>query len=240
MTVYPSTDEPVTSAASPVTCSIVHPIPVPTHGAKGLFTVLSKTRVEATPLQVLNLIRDTSTWLEWNSFCPRCEINNKSTKANSEIDPDIPTGQEGWLDAGTTATIDVHMSGDGLTPGKKRTRTQSVFVTYIDALPLSSSTEKSDAINQENKRGYRICWKATGLGSFLYSERVFELLECRLDEAGGITGTDFTCYETFGGVLAITVKLTYGSTLVERFGDYSRDVREYFSKGRTSDGSGPR
>lgn len=46
-----------------------------------------------------------------------------------------------------------------------------------------------------------------------------------IDLPSGEHGTEFTCWETFAGVLAPVVKATYGNTLVERFGDYQRDVK---------------
>jgi hypothetical protein len=36
--------------------------------------------------------------------------------------------------------------------------------------------------------------------------------------------------ETFGGVLAPVVKYTTGAKLVDRFGDYSRDLKAYYER----------
>ena len=52
-----------------------------------------------------------------------------------------------------------------------------------------------------------------------------EFVEIELE--GGGKGTEFSCWETFGGVLAPVVKATHGGTLVERFGDYQRDVKAF-------------
>ncbi len=107
------------------------------------------------------------------------------------------------------------MNGDGLVPGTKRSRTQTVCVTHVEG------------INKDGRVGYRICWKATGWSTMLHSERVIELVECELD---GGSGTDFAVWETFGGMLGVMVKSVVGSQLIDRFGDYARDVREYFLK----------
>jgi hypothetical protein len=150
MPIYPPSTEPVTST-SPVTCSVVPPIPVPTHGPGGTFAVLAKTTVSAPPLSVLNLIRDTTTWSQWNSFCPACLIHPPKGSAPSlDLDPSIERGKEGWLELSSVATIDVFMSGDGLVPGRKRSRTQGVIITILSPL------------NEAGRKGYRIAWKSTG------------------------------------------------------------------------------
>lgn len=45
--------------------------------------------------------------------------------------------------------------------------------------------------------------------------------------------TNSTCFlrETFGGPMASVIKLSVGSTLVDRLGDYSRDLKAYVEKG---------
>ena len=44
------------------------------------------------------------------------------------------------------------------------------------------------------------------------------------------------CRETFGGPLAIMVKLAVGSTLVERLGDYGRDIKAFIESGGDVEG----
>lgn len=113
------------------------------------------------------------------------------------------------------------MSGDGLIPGRKRTRTQGIEVTVLSP------------IDENGKKGFRLAWKGTGFSHWqLHSERVMEFIE--IDLANGEQGTEFTCWETFAGVLAPVVKATYGNTLVERFGDYQRDVKAYLESQSSS------
>jgi hypothetical protein len=217
MAIYPSNEEPI-SAASPVTASQVPALPVPTHGG-GKFSILAKTRIAAPPAEVLSVIRNTNEWERWNTFCPQCIISPKSPPAPEQTHPSIPTGKEGWLELGTIATIDVFMNGDGLVGGggRKKSRDQGIVVTYLEEL------------KEEGKNGYRIAWKSTGWAHWqLHSERVMEFVET---EDGG---TEYTCWETFGGVLAVTVKMGFGHTLADRFGDYARDVKGFLegSKGR--------
>lgn len=63
----------------------------------------------------------------------------------------------------------------------------------------------------------------------MHSERVMEFVEIDMD--GGVVGTDYSCWETFGGILAVAVKGTVGGQLVDRFGDYAKDVKTYLESG---------
>jgi hypothetical protein len=117
------------------------------------------------------------------------------------------------------------MSGDGLVPGRKRSRTQGVIITILSPL------------NEAGRKGYRIAWKSTGYSHWqLHSERVMDFLEIALDN--GMIGTEYSCWETFGGLLGPVVKSTFGSNLVDRFGDYARDVRGHFEKDEEVKGEG--
>ncbi|KAE9371177.1 hypothetical protein N431DRAFT_376615 [Stipitochalara longipes BDJ] len=217
---YPPTSEPVT-ASVPVTSSIVPPIPVPTYGSGGSFAVLARTHISATPSACLSVIRDTPNWKKWNTFCPSMTLSPKSPPPPASSDPAIPTGNEGWLELGITGAIDVFMNGDGLIPGRKRSRTQGMIVTVLEP------------ITKDEKKGYRLAWKGTGFSHWqLHSERVMEFLSITLEN--GEEGTEFSCWETFGGILASVVKASYGSTLVERFGDYQRDVKAFLSAPSTA------
>jgi hypothetical protein len=213
--------------------------------------VLAKTRIAAPPSRVLQTIRNTTAWAEWNSFCPRCTLAaaiRKDTKnSDSKSKPGIASGQvageeafwsgkAGWLDLGSVAVVEVFMHGDGLVPGRKRTREQGVVVTRLEAL---DGEEAADG-GRERRSGYRIAWKSTGWAHWqLHSERVMEFIEVEAETEGegdgegeGANGkagveTEYVCWETFGGVLGPVVKATVGTQLVERFADYARDVRGF-------------
>lgn len=217
---YPPTSESITPA-HPVTSSVVSPISVPTYGSGGSFAVLARTHISASPSTCLSLIRDTPNWKKWNTFCPSITLSPKALPPLASSDPAMPTGNEGWLELGTSGSIDVFMSGDGLTPGRKRSRTQGMIVTVLEP------------IMENEKKGYRLAWKGTGFSHWqLHSERVMEFISNTLEN--GEDGTEFSCWETFGGVLAPVVKATYGGTLVERFGDYQRDVKAFLESSSTA------
>lgn len=213
MPTYPPTSSPITPS-TPVTASLLSPISVPTHGPGGTMSVVAKTHVLAPPGILLQTIRNTNEWHKWNSFCPRCTISPNSPPPPLEPekgngDQALETGKPGWLEIGSIVTIDVFMNGDGLVEGRKKSRDQGIVVTRIERL------------GEGEGEGYRIAWKSTGYSHWqLHSERVMEFVE----KDGG---TDYACWETFGGLLGSVVKATYGGTLVERFGDYARDVKGF-------------
>lgn len=237
---YPTSEEPI-SAAAPVTADIIAPIPVPSHGPGGTFSVIGRTRISAPPLTVLNLIRDTKSWAEWNTFCPRAVIiknpkakpkskskaqakgrrtststSTSNTSKEGSGNGDFGGGDEsqGWLEIGSEAEVDVFLNGDGRVPGRKRTRAATIAITVLEHYD-----EEKEGVKRS---GYRVAWKAMGFAEWqLRSERV---IECAARDDGG---TDFTCWETFSGVLGSFVKKVAGNTLCDRFGDYARDLKGF-------------
>jgi len=198
-----------------------------------------------------------STWPEWNTFCPEGKIISSpspdTSKGNDGKEPEIVGGDRaGWLNTGSHCDLLVCMSGDKNTGS---TRHQEIHITGIWKLeeceeiaipeehfghglsstsifPPSSSDSHKEGAKRERK-GYRIAWTARGWSHWqLHSERVMEFEEVP-GESEGELRTLYTCWETFGGLLGGTVKLTVGKTLVERFGDYSRDLKG-FAEGKSS------
>ena len=182
-------------------------------------SVMAKTYIAAPPAAVLMTVRNTNEWHKWNSFCPHCIIDPKSPQASpSSGDAALETRKEGWLEVGSIAMIEVFMNGDGLVEGKKKSRDQGIVVTRLEKMT--------------GGEGYRIAWKSTGYSYWqLHSERVMEFVE----KDGG---TEYVCWETFGGLLGSVVKTMVGGQLVDRFGDYARDVKEFVEGGvRIENGS---
>ncbi|PBP23562.1 hypothetical protein BUE80_DR005537 [Diplocarpon rosae] len=209
-------DQSYTSKFSP-------PLPVPTHGVGGSFSVLASTFIpNSRPSEVLSTIRNTSTWKEWNGFTPIFTfkpISSPSPPTPPPSDPDIPTGNEGWLELGTRGDMDVFMSGDGLQAGVERSRAQGMEVSVLEAI-------RGDG---DAKKGFRIAWVGVGYAHWqLRTERVTELTE---DEQHGVVGTRYVCWETFAGVMAPIVKWTVGASLVSRFGEYAGGLRAYCARG---------
>lgn len=156
------------------------------------------------------------------------EPKRSTTSSRPSTDDDdgaLQLGNDGWLGVGSSAVIEVFMNGDGLDSGKKKSREQGIVVTRLERLEDGSGGGRT---------GYRIAWKSTGFSHWqLHSERVMEFV----DWDGG---TEYSCWETFGGLLGSVVKATVGGQLVDRFGDYARDVKGYvegLGKGEAVNGS---
>ncbi|KAH7411097.1 hypothetical protein BKA64DRAFT_741705 [Cadophora sp. MPI-SDFR-AT-0126] len=225
-----------TSAEDNTSALHTTPIPTPTYGFSGYFTVLAKTFIpHNSPATVLSAIRDTKTWSQWNGFTPAftfkgsssIDSDSKSTPASGSAtatsDPALMTGKPGWLDLGSEGAMTVFMNGDGLVEGSKKSREQGIIITVLE--PLTSPLNSPQ--NEDQKKGYRIAWKSIGYAKWqLYSERVTELVEVN-EGAQGRNGTEYVCWETFGGVLAPVVRLAVGGTLRERFGEYADGLRGF-------------
>ncbi|PVH82111.1 hypothetical protein DL98DRAFT_653466 [Cadophora sp. DSE1049] len=226
------------------------PIPTPTYGPSGSFTVLAKTFIpHTTPATVLTTIRNTNTWSQWNGFTPLFTFKKSSSTSTTSdsksgstgsgsgmSDPALVTGKQGWLDLGSEGDMAVFMGGDGLADGAKKSREQGMVVTVLEPLtsPLKTPQE------EHQKKGYRIAWKSIGYAKWqLYSERVTELVEVGEEGEGGggegRKGTEYVCWETFGGVLAPVVRLAVGGTLRERFGEYADGLRGFCGEGKEED-----
>ncbi|KAG0652839.1 hypothetical protein D0Z07_0389 [Hyphodiscus hymeniophilus] len=225
MPIYAPTTTSLTPQ-TPVTSSLVPAIPVPTHGTGGSFSVLAKTSIAAPPLLVLEAVRNTSAWPRWNSFCPRCVVDlatSPSAEAGrlaggrdgAEKRGGARRGEKGWLEVGMSVTIEVFMNGDGLIEGRKKSRDQTIVITKMEELrPVDGGAT-----------GYVIAWKSTGFSHWqLHSERVMEFVERE-------GATEYVCWETFGGLLGSVVKATVGGQLVDRFGDYARDLKAFVEGG---------
>ncbi|CAL3962859.1 unnamed protein product [Diplocarpon coronariae] len=218
-----SSSSPSEPSPQPYTSSLSPPLPVPTHGAGGSFSVLASTFIPgSTPSEVLSTIRNTSTWKEWNGFTPTITFKPRSSPSPPPPSaPDIPTGNDGWLELGTRGDMDVFMSGDGLQAGAKRTQAQGMEVSVLTAID-----GKGDG---DARKGFRIAWLGVGYAHWqLHTERVTELTE---DEQHGVAGTRYECWETFAGVLAPIVKFAVGGALVSRFGEYAAGLGRYCARG---------
>ncbi|RFU29465.1 hypothetical protein B7463_g6867, partial [Scytalidium lignicola] len=229
------------------------PIPVPTHGSGGTFSVLVRCIASASPEALLNAVRDVSTWPEWNTFCPEGKIASSSGDGGEQSNktPELGKGDRpGWLETGSQCDILVYMSGDKNSGGSRR---QEIRVTGIwrledcDEIALpeelfspehSSTTVFASASSNRERRGFRIAWVACGWSDWqMRSERVMDFEEVPGEKEGEVA-TLYTCWETFGGLLGVAVKLAVGTTLVERFGDYGKDLKGFVERNSGSTGEG--
>ncbi|KAJ9155202.1 hypothetical protein NKR23_g1780 [Pleurostoma richardsiae] len=189
-------------------------IPTPTHGASGgSFTVTCSTRIAAPPDAVLGVLLDTATYPAWNRFVRQVDVvshpepPSPAAAADDTAAPTaLPAGEAGGgsIGVGTAMIFSVYMD---LASDKPSNRA-GVEVTRLEPFTLASPPSAP----AEERNGWRVAWRATDLpGWLLRTERVQEVVD---DGAGG---TEYTCWETFYGVLALVVKLKVGGRLVKGF-----------------------
>ncbi len=78
-------------------------------------------------------------------------------------------------------------------------------------------------ISDDRRKGWRVVWLGKMYPDWaLRSERVHEIYEREGEE-----GTVYNVYETFSGPLAWTVRVFMGGTLVRRFGQWNRELKEF-------------
>jgi hypothetical protein len=197
------------------TSEITEPIPVPSISSKGSFSVKATITIAAPPSAVLKATLAHHRYV-WNSFVPEIKIDYQPPPSG---DPAKALWRPDALQPGTKFTMRVYMDGSG---GKS-------------AAELGPSRDNPEIMTKveelgDGRKGYRVAWKSTGFPNWvLRCERVQEMVE----NAEGFT--DYTTWETFGGPLAVTVKLTQGSKLVDRFADWARDLKRHLESSKSSD-----
>jgi len=116
--------------------------------------------------------------------------------------------------------------------GAKRSRTITVAVTVLEDLGgLGQEGSGSGGGDEDGERkGFRIAWISRGWSHWqLHSERVMEFIETEFED--GTRGTEYICWETYGGLLGPAVKGFVGTKLIDRFGDYAKDVKGFCEGG---------
>jgi len=159
-------------------------------------------------------VRNTNDWHLWNTFSPICRIIATSPSPPRQLHPDIPTGNEGWLESNTLAKLDIFMQGNGLEPGARKNRDVLIAVTLLEQSERDGHTVYTLAWKNNQSRQ----WK-------LHTERVVELVDT------GDGWTDYTCHETFGGFSSSFVKKLVGNTLLDRSGDIASNLKTYMEGG---------
>ncbi|KAK4453398.1 hypothetical protein QBC34DRAFT_204573 [Podospora aff. communis PSN243] len=187
------------------------PLPTPTHGSGGTFTVACSTRFPAPPTTCLSVTLNAPEYPKWNPFCRTATIDTNPTPNPNP--PDAPTGS-GYLTLGTQFTLSAHLDSKATSSGR--------------ATPVEVSV--LERINDEDgRRGWRVAWKTRptlGLPSWmLRAERVQEFVEVET-EAGGRMETEYVCWETFYGALAGITRLAVSGKLPAAFDGWNGGLRE--------------
>ncbi|KAI0445340.1 hypothetical protein F4803DRAFT_571126 [Xylaria telfairii] len=162
----------------------VAPIPVPTHGAGGVFAVACSTTIAGAALPCLEKVLDLPSYGAWNTFVPKASITSPgaSHRLPSTLELRDLASRPGFVAPGAKVRFDAVMVPGGAS------RAVDLEVTSLEAFDV------------ETGKGYRVVWKAVGLPHFLlHSERVQEFVDGVA--ADGSVETRYACWETFGGIL---------------------------------------
>lgn len=186
-----------------VKADLIAPLPTPHWGSQSgaAFTVRATVTVKASAQPILDALLDTSTWPQWNNFVPRASLSNS------------PEGSKGStrLQPGTIFTEHVDMAGRGRSTIVK----MRLLMTTLDDL------------TEPGRRGHKVVWLGKGYPDWaLRSERVHEIYQ---GDAEGETVYDV--YETFSGPLSWFVKVFVGKALVDRFGQWNGELRDFVEAG---------
>ncbi|KAL2198546.1 hypothetical protein P885DRAFT_33320 [Corynascus similis CBS 632.67] len=206
------------------------PIPTVTYGSGGSFTISCSSLIAATPTECLDVVVAASEYPTWNRFCRKCTIDSQPAGSSSDnLDK---------LQLGTQFTFDVHLNQDDSDGSSGRPTPLEVSVLEpIDeedagdsGLPPSSP---SLTAGTSRRKGWRIAWKQRHSllmpASMLRSERVQEFLEVAGAD-GGRPETQYTCWETFYGVLAPVVRLAVGKQVEKGFDAWLSGLKEKVEK----------
>ncbi|KAI0903473.1 hypothetical protein F4823DRAFT_275193 [Ustulina deusta] len=170
----------------------IPPIPVPTHGAGGVFAVACTTEIAGPALTCLAKVLDLPGYGTWNTFVPRASVTAPPSQPDAALAPEVQAlaSRPGYASRGARIRFDAVMSPGG------GSRAVELDVSFLEAF---------DAAGEGAAKGYRVVWKAAGLPHFLlHSERVQEFVEIAAaeeEEDGGVR-TRYATWETFGGWLA--------------------------------------
>ncbi|KAI1179219.1 hypothetical protein F4777DRAFT_502595 [Nemania sp. FL0916] len=193
----------------------VPPIPVPTHGPGGVFSIACSTHITSptststtsnttgnnSALTTLATVLNVAQYGTWNGFVPRARITSpapadKLEQVQGHIPPELRSLADKYgIIPGAKLRFDAIMVPGG------SSRAVDIEVTVLEAFAVDSPNPSSTSTGDggRKRQGYRIAWKALGFPGFLLrSERVQEFIE----SADGDGECEYRCWETFSGVLA--------------------------------------
>ncbi|KAI1438402.1 hypothetical protein GGR50DRAFT_691266 [Xylaria sp. CBS 124048] len=171
----------------------VPPIPVPTQGPGGLFSVACSTTIAAPPKTCLEKVLDPSSYAAWNGFITSASLISPGR------DADVPAELRGISSPLIAPGAKMNFAAV-MKPGNAP-RNVEVEVTVLE------SSKGGGVGSGGSGKGYRVAWKGLGWpGLLLRSERVQEFLDGE-DEAGNVI-TRYASWETFAGVLAHLIPRT--------------------------------
>ena len=186
-----------------------------------ILPIFARTEISAPASVIWSVLRDTSKYPSWNSFCPSVVIHSQPKDVSEE--------ESKLLHLNTSFTFNVVM--DAAKP-KKLTPTQ------LRISDISTPEKKSEYIPQDVLRDdgsfeadldkvYRIAWTTEGgfVARGLRTERYHEIISL-----GEGKGCEVRTWESQGGVLAKVVKYYYKDVLKTKFEEWCADLKREAEK----------
>ena len=202
--------------------TLLSPWPPPTglatqvvpHGS-AVLTISGRTTISAPAPLIWSVLRDTSAYHSWNSFCPEVSIHSQP--------PDVAPEEQQSLHKDTSFTFGVVMNA--AKPHKKTP-------TSLSVTDISTPAQQSSYVSEEVLKGdgshepdlgrvWRISWTTVGyyVSRGLKTERFSEIIDLGNGEC------EYRTWECQGGILATTVKWMYEKTLQEKFAEWCADLK---------------
>ncbi|OXV05200.1 hypothetical protein Egran_07032 [Elaphomyces granulatus] len=221
------------------------------HISQAVLVIGSSTSISGTdPKAVWDTLINTSTWSQWNSFCPRVTIREQPTAVDSN-NASAVTPLSPVLQLGTRMTFHVDM--DSSTPSysaKKRNGSDDTGDQIKRKLrPTSFVVTVFEPPDPSSKEPGRIAWAAdpTGPGGFppwLHAaERVHEIYKAEEEEGAeteqdGRTPCERTArmttkvrnWELQAGWLAYVVRWLFGQVLQRKFEIWVEDLKTFMEE----------
>ncbi|MDI1492326.1 MAG: hypothetical protein OHK93_003539 [Ramalina farinacea] len=185
-----------------------------------ILSIHASTHIDAPAPLIWDTLRNTTTYPDWNLFCPAANI---TSQLNTNIPPNI-------LSEGSSFTLTVAINQTAKDPatGKAVTAPSYEYVTDVStpACPSGyvpkSILEGGGGFYPDLSKVYRIAW-ATNLEPVpldIFTERFSEIVEL-----GEGQGCEYRTWENQGGPLAEQVKSTYEDLLNEDFGLWAEGLK---------------
>jgi uncharacterized protein YndB with AHSA1/START domain len=183
--------------------------------ADAVFQIGSSIFIAAPSTRVWEVLTDTSTWPEWNTFIPRATIREQADSQDSD-----PANLSPLLRKGTRVTFHVRMDPESTKPQAAR----DVYLLITEYT----------APNPETKTPGRIVWvvdrDAPGAmsPSLLNAERVHEITDVEIGEGENVVkGTEVRNWELQAGWMVYAVKWMFGAKLQHNFELWVSDLKKY-------------